>query len=232
MSSCICIIPARGGSKRIPRKNIVDFWGKPLIAHSIENALNSGIFDEVIVSTDDEEIASVAKAYKASVPFMRPKELSDDYSSSSEAIRHAIKELMQKGCEFTSVCCIYATAPLIDSEILRQAFVEFKKNECEFVFGACVFEYPIQRAFALDEQKRVSMFDESKYSARSQDLTPAFHDAGAFYFGKTSAWLEGKMAFKPSSKAFLFPKNLVCDIDTPQDLEFAKILFEIKEKTK
>lgn len=232
MSSCVCIIPARGGSKRIPRKNIIDFWGKPLIAHSIENALNSGIFDEVVVSTDDEEIASVAKAYKARVPFMRPKELSDDYSSSSAVIIHTIKELVRTGREFESVCCVYATAPLIDSGILRQAFDEFQKDECEFVFGACAFEYPIQRAFMLDENKRVSMFDESQYSARSQDLTPAFHDAGAFYFGKVSAWLDGKMAFKPYSKAFLLPRHLVCDIDTPQDLEFAKILFEIKEKMK
>lgn len=232
MSSCICIIPARGGSKRIPRKNVVDFWGKPLIAHSIENALNSGIFDDVVVSTDDEEIASVAKAYKASVPFVRPKELSDDYGSSSAVIRHAIKELQKAKYDFTSICCLYATAPLIDSGILQKAFDEFQKDDCEFVFGACAFEYPIQRAFMLDEKNRVSMFDESKYSARSQDLTPAFHDAGAFYFGKTSAWLEKKMAFKPYSKAFLLPQHLVCDIDTPQDLEFAKILFEIKEKMK
>lgn len=230
MSKSICIIPARGGSKRIPRKNVINFAGKPLIAHSIENALNSGIFDEVVVSTDDEEIASVAKDFRASVPFMRPKELSDDYSSSSAVITHAIKELAQMGREFASVCCLYATAPLIDSEILRRAFTEFKSEECEFLFGVCVFDYPIQRAFMLDEKKRVQMFDESKYYARSQDLTPAFHDAGAFYFGKTSAWLEEKMTFKPYSKAFLLPRNLVCDIDTMQDLEFAKILFEIKNR--
>lgn len=232
LQNCLCVIPARGGSKRIPRKNVVDFAGKPLIAHSIENALNSGVFDEVIVSTDDEQIASVAKAYKASVPFMRPKELCDDFISSNAAITHAIKEFSKKGLEFSSVCCLYATAPLIDSGLLRQAYAEFKDDECEFLFSACAFDYPIQRAFTLDNEKRVSMFDESKYYARSQDLTPAFHDAGAFYFGKSSAWLEEKMTFKPYAKAFLLPRNLVCDIDTMQDLEFAKILFDIKQNAK
>ena len=226
----ICIIPARGGSKRIPHKNIVDFAGKPLIAHSIENALNSGIFDEVVVSTDDEKIAKIAREFGAKTPFVRPKDLSDDYSSSLEVITHAVKELAE--LEFNSVCCLYATAPLIDSELLKQAYAEFKGAECEFLFAACEFSYPIQRAFALDEQKKVQMFDESKYLARSQDLTPAFHDAGAFYFGKRSAWLEAKQVFKPHSRAFVLPKMLVCDIDTPQDLEFARVLFELKEKSK
>lgn len=226
----ICIIPARGGSKRIPRKNLADFAGKPLIAHSIENALNSGIFKEVIVSTDDEEIAAVAREFKAKTPFVRPKELSDDYSSSLEVITHAVKELAE--LEFDSVCCLYATAPLIDGELLKRAFAEFKSTECEFLFAACEFSYPIQRAFGLDEQKKVQMFDESKYNVRSQDLPPAFHDAGAFYFGKRSAWLAKKQVFKPHSRAFVLPQTLVCDIDTPQDLDFARILFELKENAK
>ena len=230
MYNSLCVIPARGASKRIPRKNIIDFAGKPLIVHSIESALSSGIFDESIVSTDDEEIAKVAKAYKASVPFMRPKELCDDYSSSNVAITHAIKEFDKMGREFQSVCCLYATAPLIDGKLLKEAFNEFQGSECEFLFSACEFEYPIQRAFRLDDEKRVSMFDESKYYARSQDLTPAFHDAGAFYFGKRKAWLDEKIVFKPHSRAFILPRNLVCDIDTTEDLEMAKVLFQLKER--
>ncbi|TQR59610.1 pseudaminic acid cytidylyltransferase [Campylobacter troglodytis] len=228
MGKTLCVIPARGGSKRIPRKNIVEFEGKPLIAHSIENALNSSIFDEVIVSTDDEEIASISRKFKAKIPFMRPKELSDDYAPTNAVISHAIKELASLGQDFETVCCLYATAPLIDSEILKQAYAEFKEKDCEFLSTACEFSYPIQRAFMLDKDKRITMFDESSYYERSQDLTPAFHDAGAFYFGKSQAWLEGKQAFKPHSRAFLLPRHLVCDIDSLEDLEFARLLFKFK----
>lgn len=225
----LCVVPARGGSKRIPRKNIVDFAGKPLIAHSIENALNSGIFDEVIVSTDDDEIAKIARDFGAKTPFIRPKDLSDDYAATSAVIAHAIRELDKAGQGFDSVCCLYATAPLINSQILLDAYNDFANTECEFLFAACAFKAQIQRAFAVDSLGRVKMFDESKFNARSQDLPPAFHDAGAFYFGKSESWLHKKMLFKPYSKAFLLPPNLVCDIDSPQDLEFARILYEVNK---
>lgn len=228
--SCICVIPARGGSKRIPRKNVVDFAGKPLIAHSIENALNSGVFSEVIVSTDDENIAQVAKERGASVPFMRPKALADDFTSSNAVISHSIKTMLDLKREFTDTCCLYATAPLVSSEILREAYGEFKSAECKFLFSVCAFEAPIQRAFAMDSVNRVKMFDESKYFSRSQDLPRAYHDAGAFYFGTNEAWLHEKMLFAPFSVGFELPKRLVCDIDTAEDLEWARILFEIKEK--
>ncbi len=225
----LCIIPARGGSKRIPRKNIIDFLGKPLIAYSIENALNSGIFDEVIVSSDDEEIIKIACEFGAKAPFVRAKELSGDYASSAEVIKDAILRLSKLGQNFNAVCSIYATAPLIDSEILKQAYERFLELKSLFLFAACEFEYPIQRAFYLDEKNAVYMFDESKYYSRSQDLTKAYHDAGAFYFGTTKAWLEEDFTFRPHSNAFLLPRALVCDIDTPEDLEFAKILFKIKQ---
>ncbi len=230
MPKSICIIPARGGSKRIPRKNLADFVGKPLIAHSIENALNSGVFDEVVVSTDDDEIAAVAREFGAKTPFMRPKELSDDYSSSSAVITHAVRYLGELGFDFSSVCCLYATAPLINGRILKQAYAKFCEQKCEFLFSACAFGAPIQRAFALDSNKRVQMFDEGKYSARSQDLTPAYHDAGAFYFGTKAAWLAEKMLFKPYAAAFLLPPNLVCDIDTREDLEWARMLYELNSR--
>ena len=218
----ICIIPARGGSKRIPGKNIKDFLGKPLIAYSIEAALNSKVFSEVIVSTDDEAIANVAREFGASVPFFREASLSDDYATSTDVIKDAISRV---NSSFSDVCCLYATAPLVTAEILKEAASEFKKDECKFFFSATAFDFPIQRAIKLDENARVSMFYPRFERTRSQDLEPAFHDAGAFYFGKKEAWLECSAIFAPHSKAYLLPRNLVCDIDTLEDFEFAKKLY-------
>ncbi|WP_107696060.1 pseudaminic acid cytidylyltransferase [Campylobacter concisus] len=220
----ICIIPARGGSKRIPGKNIKDFLGKPLIAYSIEAALNSKVFNEVIVSTDDEMITNVAIEFGASVPFFRDASLSDDYATSTDVIKDAIGRV---NSSFSDVCCLYATAPLITAEILKEAAGEFKKHECKFLFSATAFDFPIQRAIKLDENTRVSMFYPQFEKTRSQDLEPAFHDAGAFYFGKKEAWLECSALFAPHSKAYLLPRNLVCDIDTIEDFEFAKKLYLI-----
>ena len=220
----ICIIPARGGSKRIVGKNIKDFLGKPLIAYSIESALNSKVFSDVIVSTDDEAIANVARKFGASVPFFREASLSDDYATSTDVIKDAIRRV---NSSFSDVCCLYATAPLITAEILKEAADEFKKDECKFLFSATAFDFPIQRAIKLDENARVSMFYPQFEKTRSQDLEPAFHDAGAFYFGKKEAWLECNAIFAPHSKAYLLPRNLVCDIDTLEDFEFAKKLYLI-----
>ena len=220
----ICIIPARGGSKRIPGKNIKDFLGKPLIAYSIEAALNSKVFSEVIVSTDDEMIANVARKFGASVPFFRDASLSDDYATSTDVIKDAIGRV---NYGFSDVCCLYATAPLITAEILKDAAGEFKKQECKFLFSATAFDFPIQRAIKLDENASVIMFYPQFEKTRSQDLEPAFHDAGAFYFGKKEAWLECSAIFAPHSKAYLLPRNLVCDIDTLEDFEFAKKLYLI-----
>ena len=220
----ICIIPARGGSKRIPGKNIKDFLGKPLIAYSIEAALNSKVFSEVIVSTDDEMIANVAREFGASVPFFRDASLSDDYATSTDVVKDAIKRI---NSSFSDVCCLYATAPLIMAAILKEAAGEFKKHECKFLFSTTAFDFPIQRAIKIDENARVSMFYPQFEKTRSQDLEPAFHDAGAFYFGKKEAWLECSAIFAPHSKAYLLPRNLVCDIDTLEDFEFAKKLYLI-----
>lgn len=227
----LCIIPARGGSKRIPRKNIIDFLGKPLIAYSIENALNSGIFDEVVLSSDDEEIIKVALKYGVKVPFVRDKNLSDDYASSSAVVQNAIEILQSQNQFYDHVCCLYATAPLLNKDILKQAYEKFIQNQSKFLFAAAEFEYPIQRAFYLNENNQVYMFDEKHYKSRSQDLTKAFHDAGAFYFGTSKAWLEEDFMFKPHSSVFVLPRNLVCDIDTMQDLEFAKILYKANHES-
>ena len=220
----LCVIPARGGSKRIPRKNVKDFLGKPLIAYSIEAALNSGVFESVIVSTDDADIADVAVKFGAQVPFMRDAALSDDYATSSDAVSDAARRL---GGEYSHVCCLYATAPLITGEILREAYGKFEEAECEFLFSATEFSFPIQRAIRLGEDGAVNMFYPQFALTRSQDLERAYHDAGAFYFGRREAWLEKKPIFAQHSKAFLLPRNLVCDIDTPEDFEFAQKLYRI-----
>ncbi|MBS4240211.1 pseudaminic acid cytidylyltransferase [Campylobacter vulpis] len=220
----LCIIPARGGSKRIPRKNIIDFCGKPLMSYSIENALNSGVFEEVVVSSDDEEILQVAETFGARA-LMREKELSDDFSSSSKVIKSVSEKI---GAGYENICCLYATAPLLNAKLLKEAYEEFIKSDFSFLFSAVEFDYPIQRAFYLKE-KKVYMFDESQYFARSQDLERAYHDAGAFYFGKKEAWLKEEMIFTPNSSVYVLARNLVCDIDTPQDLEFAKKLFVLNK---
>ncbi|MBS4275116.1 pseudaminic acid cytidylyltransferase [Campylobacter vulpis] len=220
----LCIIPARGGSKRIPRKNIIDFCGKPLMSYSIENALNSGVFEEVVVSSDDEEILQVAETFGARA-LMREKELSDDFSSSSKVIKSVSEKI---GAGYENICCLYATAPLLNAKLLKEAYEEFIKSDFSFLFSAVEFDYPIQRAFYLKE-KKVYMFDESQYFARSQDLERAYHDAGAFYFGKKEAWLKEEMIFTPNSSVYVLARNLVCDIDTPQDLEFAKKLFALNK---
>ena len=219
----LCVIPARGGSKRIPRKNVKDFLGKPLIAYSIEAALNSGVFERVIVSTDDAEIAYVAVKFGAQVPFMRDAALSDDYATSSDAVADAAARLGG----YLHVCCLYATAPLITGEILREAYGKFKEAGCEFLFSATEFSFPIQRAIRLEQNGTVNMFYPQFALTRSQDLERAYHDAGAFYFGRREAWLEKKPIFAPHSRAFLLPRNLVCDIDTPEDFEFAQKLYRI-----
>ncbi len=219
----LCVIPARGGSKRIPRKNVKDFLGKPLIAYSIEAALNSGIFERVIVSTDDADIADVAVKFGAQVPFMRDAALSDDYATSSDAVADAATRLGG----YAHVCCLYATAPLITGEILREAYGKFEDAKCEFLFSATEFSFPIQRAIRLGEDGAVGMFYPQFALTRSQDLERAYHDAGAFYFGRREAWLEKKPIFAPHSRAFLLPRNLVCDIDTPEDFEFVQKLYEI-----
>lgn len=220
----LCIIPARGGSKRIPYKNIKDFCGMPLIAYSIKNAINSAIFDEVLVSTDDDMIAEVALKFGAKVPFKRDEKLSDDFATSSDVVRDAI---LKVGSDFDIVCCLYATAPLLNPKILNSAYNEFLNGDCEFLFSACEFSFAIQRAIKLDESGRVSMFYPQFESTRSQDLDRAFYDAGQFYFGKKDAWLSQKSIFSPHSKAFVLPRDLVCDIDTPDDFEFAKKLYKI-----
>lgn len=225
----IAIIPARGGSKRIPRKNIKSFHGKPMIAWSIEAAQQSGIFDRIIVSTDDEEIAAVAREYGAEVPFIRPADIANDYATTGDVISHAIVWLTNQGRRPEQVCCLYATAPFVEPDDLRQGLVLLNNTtDCQYVFSATRFSFPIQRAIKLDELGRVSMFDPEHQLTRSQDLVEAYHDAGQFYWGRASAWVTNQPIFAAHSQVVLLPGFRVQDIDTPEDWLRAERLFSVR----
>ncbi len=185
----IAIIPARGGSKRIPRKNIKPFMGKPIIAYSIEAALESGLFDEVMVSTDDEEIAAVAKQYGAVVPFMRSDKTSNDFAPLADVVDEVLEYYKNEGKTFDCFCCILATAPFIKAEDLIQANARLTKTNFDTIRPVVRFDYPIQRAFKMSEEQEVSFFYPQYVNSRSQDLEPAYHDAGLFYFGRCSKGL-------------------------------------------
>ena len=225
----VAVIPARGGSKRIPKKNIKEFFGKPIIAWSINAALNSKCFDKVVVSTDDDEIAQTAIDYGAEVPFVRPDYLSDDQTGTIAVLRHAINWFLQNGFTPNIVCCIYATAPFIRSSNLVKAYKEFveKENIC-FLFSATSYEYPIQRAFKIDGDGYASMFNPGSFNMRSQDLEEAYHDAAQFYFGKTKIWLERNNIFE-GSRPYILPSWQVQDIDTEEDWIRAELMFQNKK---
>jgi len=227
----ICIIPARGGSKRIPRKNIKNFNGKPIIAYSIEAALKSKCFDKIIVSTDDEEIASVAKNYGASVPFVRPDNLSDDYATDSVVIRHAIDSI-ENNQLIKYVCYLYATAPFIQSHIIKKALKQLKDSESSFCFGVTTFASPIQRALKIIEGNKVNMINSDFRHYRSQDLEEAYHDSGQFYWGKVQAFKEELIMFSELSSPFILPRYLVQDIDTLEDWINAEAMYKVLKQRK
>lgn len=222
----LAVIPARGGSKRIPRKNIKAFGGKPMIAWSIEAALESGCFDQVIVSTDDAEIAQVAKEYGAAVPFMRPADLSDDHTGTIPVIRHAIEWVNAHSDDrLQQVCCLYATAPFVRAEDIRQGLAVLTDTGSDYAFSVTSYAFPIQRALRLTQEGRVDMFNPEHFNTRSQDLEEAYHDAGQFYWGQAEAWLQSKVIFTEGSASVLLPRHRVQDIDTPEDWERAEWMF-------
>ena len=226
MKKTIAIIPARGGSKRIPKKNIKDFFGKPLIAYSIEVALKSELFDRVIVSTDDAEIAKIAQEYGAEVPFIRPKNLSDDFSGTGAVIKHAIEFLKSRGDEFDYVCTLYATAPLLQEQYLKEGFEKLKNSNAHMTFSATSMPFPIQRTFKLTKDGRCQMFTPEHFNTRSQDLEEAYQDAGAFYFENLNVKLHD-IAFGKDSIPIILPRYLVQDIDTLEDWDRAEKLYKL-----
>lgn len=221
----LAVIPARGGSKRIPRKNVKPFAGKPMIVWSIDAALDSGCFDRIIVSTDDEEIAAIASKAGADVPFMRPANLSDDYTGTIPVVAHAISWMQEHAHPADSVCCIYATAPFVRAEDIRRGQAILEQGGADYAFSVTSFPFPIQRAIRLKAEERVEMFWPEHFASRSQDLEEAFHDAGQFYWGRSEAWLAGRPLFSPQAAAVVLPRHRVQDIDTPEDWQRAELMF-------
>lgn len=228
----IAIIPARGGSKRIPRKNIKPFFGKPMIAYSIEAAINAKLFDEIIVSTDDDEIADIAQKFGASVPFMRPKELSDDFTTTGAVIEHAINFLKNSGEKIKFVCTIYATAPLIDEKYLRLGFEKLSNSHAKYAFSCTSMPFPIWRTFKITDNGRCEMFWKENFAKRSQDLEEAYQDAGQFYWANLDISSSDDVFFGQDSIPIILPRHLVQDIDTLDDWQRAEFLYEALQRSK
>lgn len=221
----IAVIPARGGSKRIPRKNIKPFCGKPMIAWSIEAAKNSGLFERIIVSTDDAEITEVARRWGAEVPFIRPEELSNDNAGTAEVIAHATQWAMDQRLDVDAVCCIYATAPFIQVEDLKRGWEGLNSGNWDYAFTVTDFDAPIFRSFKQSSDGGVEMFFPEHYLTRSQDLPIALHDAGQFYWGRSAAWIKCKSVFDRNSVPIIIPRWRVQDIDTKEDWTRAELMF-------
>jgi len=223
----VAIIPARGGSKRIPRKNIKLFKGRPMLAYSIEAAQRSECFDRIIVSTDDEEISQIATSLGAEVPFVRPSSLSDDHTATVPVIKHAIDFLNATGKSVDYACCIYATAPFIQPEDLRLAFEKLKNSDGAYCLTVTRFSYPIQRSLRVMDSGSIEMLYPDNYATRSQDLEESYHDAGQFYFGRSRAWLEQKPILANGSLPLVIPESRVQDIDTLEDWRQAEIMYQV-----
>lgn len=222
----LCIIPARGGSKRIPRKNIKDFIGKPIIAYSIEAAVQSGLFDEVMVSTDDEEIVEVALKYGAKVPFKRSAENSDDYATTAQVLEEVLTNYRKSGVEFSSACCLYPTAPFVTPEYLKEGHNLLLDPEVASVFSVVKFDYPIWRGFTRNDNGVMKMVWKENINTRSQDLEPVYHDAGQWYWIKVEMFLSSKVLFTENSKGVKLSKLEVQDIDTEHDWHLAELKYE------
>lgn len=229
MSKIVAIIPARGGSKRIPRKNIKDFHKKPLIAYSIELALKSKLFDEVIVSTDDKQIAKVATSYGARVPFIRPDELSDDFVGTGAVVNHAIEFLKAEGKKIEYVCTIYATAPFLSQKYLLEGFTKLQNSNAKYAFSCTSMPYPIWRTFKVTSNGRCEMFWPENFPKRSQDLEEAYQDAGQFYWNKLEQSADD-IIFGKDSIPIVLPRYLVQDIDTLEDWARAEFMYEVIQK--
>ena len=227
----IAIIPARGGSKRIPRKNVRQFCGLPLIAYSILAAKNSDLFDHIIVSTDDEQIREIANQFGAETPFVRPPELSNDHATTVPVINHALSWVQQNMGKTDHACCIYATAPFIQAKFLRESYeMLIARKVGGYVFSATTMPFPIQRTFKVKLDGFVEMFEPHNYNTRSQDLVEAFQDAGQFYWGSSKAYNSEKIFFATDSMAFVLPRHMVQDIDTLEDWRRAELMYEVLKK--
>jgi N-acylneuraminate cytidylyltransferase len=227
----LAVIPARGGSKRIPRKNLKDFCGRPIMAWSIAAARESGCFDRIIVSTDDAEIASVARAHGAETPFVRPEELSNDHAATVPVIRHAVQWQAENGAAPEYACCIYATAPFVRAQDLRRGLETLREQDSRYAFSVTGYGYPVQRALRLTPEGRLAMLQPEHLNTRSQDLLEVFHDAGQFYWGQADAWLHGEGILGEGAAPVTLPRYRVQDIDTEEDWRRAELMFHALAQT-
>ncbi len=224
---CLAIIPARGGSKRIPHKNIKPFLGRPIIAYSIEAALGTGLFEEVMVSTDDTEIAEIARQEGASVPFLRSTENANDYATLADVLVEVVNVYKERGNEFDLICCLLPTAPLISSEDVRSAYDQLVMSTFDSICPVVAFSYPILRSLSIDEKGNLNMnWPEYRFS-RSQDLRPAYHDSGTFYWIKTSSLLKDKKLLGENGTAIVLDEFRVQDIDTDTDWALAEMKYKL-----
>lgn len=225
----LCIIPARGGSKRIPRKNIKPFQGKPIIAYSIKAALDSGLFEEVMVSTDDEEYVEIAKRYGASVPFLRSETTSNDFATTVDVLLEVIETYKQRGRFFDNICCLYSTAPFVTPDRLNEAFMML--GDCvDACFSLVEYSYPVQRSLRINERGLVEMNFPEYLKYRTQDLEKVYHDAGQFYFVKTETLLREKTVWCKRTAPLIISELEVQDLDTLADWQLAEMKFKILQK--
>jgi N-acylneuraminate cytidylyltransferase len=223
----VCIIPARGGSKRIPKKNIKTFSGQPIIAYSIENALNSNLFDEVMVSTDDPEVAEIAQKYGANVPFMRSAKTADDYAPTIDVVKEVIDSYSKLGKHFNYACCLYPCAPFVTVELLKKGFELMESEKFDSVFPVVAFAYPIQRALKVAKGSKVEMFNPEHILTRSQDLEKAFHDSGQFYWMNCATILQKNQIITDNSGVIEVSELNSHDIDSPTDWKLAELKYAL-----
>jgi pseudaminic acid cytidylyltransferase len=226
MSKSVAIITARGGSKRIPRKNIKNFCGQPIIKYSIDAALKAGCFNEVMVSTDDEEIAEIARKFGAKVPFVRSQKNSDDYSTTADVIKEVILEYQKLGQDYKYLCCIYPTAPFVTSNLLSNSIKKLIETDADCVLPIVKYSYPIQRSLKIANGKAVMNWPEN-YLKRSQDLEPIYHDSGQFYSMKSSSLLDQMVLFAKNTIPVIIPETEVQDIDNEEDWKIAEIKYKM-----
>ena len=231
-SNIIAIIPARGGSKRIPKKNIKLFAGQPIIAYSIKAAKETDLFARIIVSTDSLEIADVAREYGVEIPFLRPSELANDFASTNEVVYHAIEWLAKEGRQPEFICCIYATAPFIKASYLNQGYDKLVSSNATSVFSITTYPYPIYRSLKITESGRVEIIWPEYTNLRSQDLPESYHDAGQFYWVNTKKFMQEKAIFAKDSLPVILPRYLVQDIDTVEDWETAEKMYSALQMDK
>lgn len=225
--SKLAIIPARGGSKRIPKKNIKHFLERPIIAYAIEQAINSKLFDEIMVSTDDEIIAQTAKRYGAKFPFKRSRKNSSDYATTFDVIKEVISSYEKVGKKFEYACCIYPCAPLLSISKLKQSFTLLKKNNLDCVFPIVRFGFPIQRSVRLNDNGLVEMFQPEHLTTRSQDLEPSYHDAGQFYFFKVDNLISKKKLLTDLTGHVELSEIEAQDIDNLVDWKLAELKYKL-----